>query len=117
MYRHLKQKLRSRAGETIAEPLVALWISALALVMLAGAISAGTRIIIQSENTMQAYYQENNTLATPGKGTDGTTTSPASISITDSESKPIKLDETGDISVKYSKNVVFGSKPVVAYVK
>ena len=105
MNRRIRKKLHSRAGETIAETLIALLISALALVMLAGAISAGTRIILQSENTIQAYYQENNKLATPAGST-------ANISFS------IKLaDETDVIPVQYGTNSTFGSKPVVAYVK
>ena len=105
MNRRIRKKLHSRSGETIAETLIALLISALALVMLAGAISAGTRIILQSENTIQAYYQENNKLATPAGST-------ANIEIS------IKLaDETDVIPVQYGTNSTFGSKPVVAYVK
>ena len=42
------RKLHSKAGETIAETLVALLISALALVMLAGALSAAAKVITTS---------------------------------------------------------------------
>jgi len=62
MKKRLMKKLNSRAGESIAEVLVALLISALALVMLASMITASTRIITQSKTTMESYYAENNTL-------------------------------------------------------
>ena len=51
-------KLRSRAGESIGETLVALLISALALVMLAGAVSSAAGIVKQSNEAMGRYYAE-----------------------------------------------------------
>ena len=115
MKKQLKAKLRSRSGETIAETLIALLISALALVMLAGAVDAAARIIMKSEAKMQAYYQANNDLAEPGEG--GTD---ASISFYNADNKPVKLDPTGSddgIPVQYKKNdIITAAKPVVAYV-
>lgn len=110
MNRHLKEKLRDQRGETIAETLVALLISALALVMLAGAIGAANRIITRSETQMQAYYEKNNDLATP-------TGSATTITITDAADKTIKLDKMDSITVNYSTNPIFAGKPVVAYTK
>ena len=115
MKRHLKGKLYSCAGETIAETLVALLISALALTMLAGAIGTANRIITRSETQMQAYYQANNALATPGsnaKKAKKVTTGTAAVSV----DKTI-VNETGGFSVSYTRNDVFGGKPVVAYAK
>ena len=110
MNKRINMKLRSRSGETIAETLVALLISALALVMLAGAISSAARVVTQSETAMQTYYQSNNALAEP-------TGSSATINIQYSD-KVIRLaDETSGISVKYAKNDFFSDKPVVAYAK
>ena len=48
----LKHKLLNNTGETIAETLVALLISALALVMLAGAISSTAKMITTREKKM-----------------------------------------------------------------
>ena len=56
-------KLRSRAGETISETLVALLISSLALVMLAGAIGAAGRMITSSKAAMMAYYSSDRDMA------------------------------------------------------
>ena len=51
-------KLKNRAGESIGETLVALLISSLALLMLAGAITSASRIITDSNRAMQTYYSE-----------------------------------------------------------
>ena len=59
----VKKKLSSQAGESIGETLVALLISALALVMLAGAVSSGMRIVTNSKEKMNVYYQVNNAVA------------------------------------------------------
>lgn len=48
-------KLRSRAGESLSETLIALLVSVLALVMLAGAISAAGNIVTRSRNAMEEY--------------------------------------------------------------
>lgn len=107
-------KLNSRTGETIAETLVALLISALALIMLAGAISTTSRIVTESENKMQEYYTANNGLAEPS-GKDGSLTI---LTIADNEGKGVILfGTTSDINIAYSKNDVFSGHPVVAYKK
>jgi hypothetical protein len=55
-------KLRSKAGETISETLIALLISALALVMLAGAVSAARHMIDNSRLKFGQYYAANETI-------------------------------------------------------
>ena len=110
MSKRIMKKLRDHSGETIAETLIALLVSALALVMLAGAIGTAARVVTTSENTMQAYYLANNNLATPGDS--GTDIGPATIKI----DKKIANEATG-FPVRYAKNPVLGGKPVVAYAK
>lgn len=56
-------KLRDRAGESIAETLVGLLISALALLMLAGALTSASNIVNKSKTTMGEYYSEQNDAA------------------------------------------------------
>jgi hypothetical protein len=56
MRRWIKRKLHSKAGESIGETLVAVLISALALVILAGAIGAATRIITRSNAAVKLHY-------------------------------------------------------------
>ena len=56
MIERIRSKLRGRSGETIGETLVALLISSLALVMLAGAISAAARMVTISKTAVKEYY-------------------------------------------------------------
>ena len=63
-------KLGSRAGETITETLVSVLISALALVMLAGAITAASNIIKRSRNALSEYYAANEVMAEMPDSTD-----------------------------------------------
>lgn len=98
----LKYKLLNNTGETIAETLVALLISALALVMLAGAISSTAKMITTSEKKMGEYYSKDATLVSQS-GTDNLTVSIAGTGFTESR------------TVKYAVNDAFASKVVVAY--
>lgn len=63
MRKHLIARLRSRAGESIAEVLVALLISVLGIALLVGMIGASTRVISQSTKTMQDEYLKTDTSA------------------------------------------------------
>ena len=61
-----KEKLKSRSGESIAETLVALLISSLALVMLAGSISAAVHIVKKTRDKLDQYYAANEYIAVLG---------------------------------------------------
>ena len=110
----LKKKIGSRAGESIAETLVALLIAALALVMLAGAITAASNMITVSKAKMDDYYKNN-------KGDDGIVkmiTDPASS--TNVTSGTITMTDTGGpltdtYNVNFYTNSEFEHTPVVAY--
>lgn len=54
-----KKRLRSQAGETIAEVLIALLISVLALTMLAMMISSTVGLVNASKEKMNDYYTGN----------------------------------------------------------
>ena len=56
--KNIRKKLKSTAGESLAEVLIALLISALALVMLAEMINASANMIMRSRKTMEDYYTE-----------------------------------------------------------
>ena len=64
MIKRVKQKLKSDAGESIAEVLIALLIAALALTMLASVISTSARMITQSKEKLEKYYAANEELNT-----------------------------------------------------
>lgn len=88
------RKLNSNRGETLVEVLVAVLISALALVMFAAMISTATRLTVQSKNTLKVYYSNNAileskisssgedatiTVSTSGTGTNLTDTIPVKV--------------------------------------
>ena len=56
MMKGVLRKLYSRAGESIGETLIALLISSLALLMLAGAVSSASRIVTRNKTAMEDYY-------------------------------------------------------------
>lgn len=110
--RQIRAKLHSQAGESIGETLIALLISALALVMLAGAISSAANVITRSNTQMSKYYQGDNDLA------EHTTTKkgPITITMTDTTDKTL-TQTTVEGTYKYYMNDVFGNTLVVGYSK
>ena len=64
-------RLKSQAGESIAETLIALLVSTVGLMMLAGMINTGAHLITRSRTTLRTYYTENNRLEEKGEGADG----------------------------------------------
>ncbi len=56
--KNLCRKLKSSAGETISEVLIALLISSLGLVMLAGMITAASNAVTTSRKTLETYYND-----------------------------------------------------------
>ena len=107
MKARIMAKLRSCAGESLAETLFALLISALALLMLAGAVSAGTRVILLSEDKLSEYYAKDAAMAT-------TANSGRFVSVTLKESGASSAYETFD-NLKYYHNDAFGGSSVVMY--
>lgn len=102
-------RLRNTAGESIAETLIALLISSLALIMLAGAVSTATDIVKRSKTTMSAYYDADSALTNVAEGS-------GSITVTLAETNaPEETAVSQEITVSYASNAVFGNKVVVAY--
>lgn len=109
MMEKIRKKLKNQAGESLAETLVSLLIAALALVMLAGAISSASGVIIKSRDKLDKYYsanEENDGVVRMASG--GT---PGSMKMTDSSG--LVQDKT--INIIYFKNDEFAKTPVVAY--
>ena len=70
----LRNKLKSRTGESIGESLAALLIASVALVMLAGMLTTTFRLTANSKNIVGDYYADNRILAvqTEADGSAGT---------------------------------------------
>ena len=103
-----QRKIRQQSGETIAETLVALLISSIALMMLASMISATANLVTKSETKMGEYYTENAKLEN-----SETSAKTRTISITSEGEDGIRLNMTVE-DVPYQTNSVF-NKTVVAY--
>ena len=54
---NLKNKLKSKKGETITETLVSVLIAAAAMILFASMITSSQRILQKSESIMDAYYK------------------------------------------------------------
>ena len=62
MAMRMHHKLKSKKGESITEVLVALLISALAIVLLAGMVNASTNMILKSKDKMEKYANAENSV-------------------------------------------------------
>ena len=102
------KKLRGRAGETLAETLVALLIGALSLVMLAGAVSAGSNMINNSKKKLTDYYSANQKIVTKESKSD-------TLGITIYEDGTDTGIGTTNAEAYYFLNDEFGSKAVISY--
>ena len=110
MKHRILAKLRSRAGDSIAELLIALLISSLAMVMLAGAVSSASNMIRRGNTAMTAYFTEDNALAE--RTTDDGNPPPAATVTLKEGSNDVQ-----NWAVKYYSNDTFGRTHVVAYAK
>ena len=102
--RYITRKLHSNKGETIGETLVALLISALALLMLAGSITSSTGLVTRSREKMDEYYDKNAEL----------------VELNNANNATIKITEINGVtglsySIKYVKNDAVNDLPVVAF--
>ena len=97
----LLKKLKNSNGESISETLVALLISSLALVMLAGAMTAALRVVTTGREKIDAYYESS----------ESTTSGSGSVTLKDKSG--VILDQTLDVT--YQINDEFGSTPVISY--
>lgn len=102
--KQIKKKLKSCAGESLAETLIAVLVIVLALTMLAGMITATTNIVTRSKDKMNDYYEENARLEKMSGDKKNLT-----LSITGTE------DEKIEVTVMAFVNEEFGNTPVIAY--
>ncbi len=117
------QKLKSRSGETISELLIALLVSSLALTLLAGMITAASRIVRNSMKSMENYVEHENWIVSrpddvPPEITNIEGTLTVSIPKDDGTESVRKLtdeDPNNYINVTFYKTVAFGKVPVITY--
>ena len=107
--KEMKRKLKSQSGESIGETLIALLIAALALVMLAGAISSSSGTIQKSKKKLNDYYSANEESSGVVKMTSGGTS--GVVILTDGTSAMLAQS----YGVTFFKNDIYSQKTVVAY--
>ncbi len=120
MIKQVKQKLKSDAGESLGEVLIALLIAALALTMLASVISTSARMISQSKEKLEKYYAANEELNTRERNSSKnltTTGTGKKVTVTvKSGDDGIGFLATGDdITAQYYDNKQVSNTDVIAY--
>jgi len=107
-----KKKIKSKAGETLVETLVAVLVGSMALLILATLINYSSKAIRESESKMNAYYTEANRL----ESFDGTSSS-SKARFTDSSNNSIKLTDSDpkERSLRYYKNSESKSIDIYSY--
>lgn len=111
MKNSILKKLKGRAGESLAETLIAVLVIAVASMLLASMITATTSIVKRSQSSMEKYYNQSSKLET----LSDTNLKTASISITVSDMSDSNTYWTGSIPVQYEQNDELGRHTVIAY--
>jgi type II secretory pathway component PulJ len=119
MKKKVLDKLRSRRGDSIAEVLISLLISVVALVMLAAMITSSTRLIQRSRDAMEKYDAANNVLASmpetvPSTVKTVTKASGVQLNVKNAE-KTVRLKMASGNLVTVYENEGYAGKTVVAY--
>lgn len=109
--RKIKEKIINNAGESIGEVLVALLISGLALLMLAGAIASSSRLVEKSKDTQAKYYSANEILTAQPDSEDLDSDLVQRYAATLSFSNASKNNK----NITVYKNKVLGNPPVISY--
>lgn len=123
MKQRILKKLSSQAGESIGETLVALLISALALMMLAGAVTSAMRVVTRSKDAVGNYYAINNVIA--ARATDAPTIDGAAVTVYTANGLTVSIGDssanlqpsTTSYPVNLWKNEQLSGVPVIAYTK
>ena len=113
-----KKKLHSKSGESIAETLIALLVSSLALMMLAGAVTTAVQVIERSNAALDPYYKQNNLLEAESNsvGTLSVQISKEGNSVYDTSVRILdSTHENANLEVPYYINSTFSKHPVVSY--
>ena len=102
-----RTRLRSQVGESIGETLVSLLVAALALTMLAGAVTTAGNVVTRSRNKLNSYYSGANSVAQmSGDSTSGRVTITGDSSTYKGEAYNITI---------YSNSEQFGGIQVETY--
>ena len=113
----IRKKLKSEAGESIAEVLIALLIAALALTMLASVISSSANIINNSKKKLSDYYAANEELSAEKQAATGSKISKATdvtFTLKDKNGVAHSLSRKSSLVTTYT-NSQLSNTQVIAY--
>ena len=112
--KHVIQKLKNRRGESIAEVLIALLVSALGMLLLATMISASAKVIQKSKEAMREYVRSENALVEQNSSNSYDT---GSVSISSSDFNNKLWDgASSDFTVLYYVNSSASTgRPSISY--
>ncbi len=116
MKTRIMKKLRSKAGESIAEVMIAILVIAVASVLLAGMITGTNHMVTTSKIKMDEYYEANTALETftVPEGSSHAVSSEGNVTIS-VEASDFTSFAIPAVSVEYVENTTFAGKPVIAY--
>lgn len=114
MKERMISKLRSRSGETLAETLIAVLISALAALMLTGAITSAKRAVDINENVINRYYAVNNAMVERKESPLEEEGYTGELTVT-IKNDSINLTPATSVNATYYQNNQFPGRSVIAY--
>lgn len=109
----LKRRLRSRSGESITEVLVALLVSTLGIVLLAGMINSSTIMINKSKDKIAAFVQAGVNVVE--QKNDDPTPDTAEVEFKQNNADMILYDGDEGVKVEYFENDEAGNITVKSY--
>ena len=109
------KRLRSTKGESISEVLIALLISTLGIMLLAGMINASANMITKSKDKIKDYVAKENGIV--AQSSSGAVTGQVAFVVGSGENtQTIRLNESSDtVNVEYYENSEFGNNTVKSY--
>ena len=107
------KKLKSKKGESISEVLIALLVSALAIVLLAGMINASSEMIRNSKEKIDQYVKAENGIVEQNE--DGPDTGSVTVRVNGQAAKLSDDAPDAGIQVEYYTNSESGRNAVRSY--
>lgn len=103
--RKIKEKLSSQKGESLSETLIGVLISAIALLLLASMITAGTRIVRKSMTNMNNFYTDVSGIESEDADFVVSGTNKLKITMNNVEKTPVTNESSGvDVKIYKGEN-------------
>lgn len=111
--KRIVKKIKNNKGESIAETLIALLVSALGIMLLAGMIQTSSKLITNSNDRISKYVEQENAIVEySGTPTSGTISLSPSNNLT--AAVKINSEESSSVSVDYYV-MEYGGKNIIVF--